>query len=347
MITLGNRITTTMRQKLMPVVVDTILNSNVWFTRIVSKAKKGSWSGNQMQFPIKYAKNSTGTSFSGFDTFSTSATDNRVKLAFDPAFYQITSALPLDELSTNMKSGSGEAIIDLVTVTLQSDAEDMADDLGTIFYADGTGNSNKDPLGLAAIVDDGTSVATYGGLSRSTYTTLDATVTASGGTLTLAKMATLDNNVSSGSIRTNLGLTDEATFSLYEQLLTPQERYDKSEASMKNGLVGGTGYKELYFRGFPILRDEKCTSGVLFFLNENFIEWYALPMAMSEPVNFSPDVIEGNDYSAAEVKGLGFSWTDWIKPTNSASVVAHTWFGGQLIGRNPKRTGKLTGITGV
>ena len=51
------------------------------------------------------------------------------------------------------------------------------------------------PLGLAALVDDGTSVSTIGGISRSTYTTLKGTVTASSGTLTLAKLDTLWINV--------------------------------------------------------------------------------------------------------------------------------------------------------
>jgi hypothetical protein len=36
----GTRVTTTTRDFLMPKVVDTILNSNVYFTRIVGAAKK-------------------------------------------------------------------------------------------------------------------------------------------------------------------------------------------------------------------------------------------------------------------------------------------------------------------
>lgn len=347
MVSLGTRITTTMREKIMPFVVDTILNSNVMFTHFVSKAKKAPWTGNQMSFPIKYRKNSTGTSFAGFDLLSTSATTNRVKMTFDPAFYQITSSLPLDEISVARASGSGESIINLVEVTLTSDVEDMADDLGTIFYADGTGNGGKDPLGLGAIVDDGTSVPTYGGLSRATYPSIDATVTASGGSLSLAKMATLDNNVSSGNIKADLGFTDEATWALYQQLLQPQERYSKTAADVKAGLVGGTGYSELLYNAFEILKDEKCTSGTLFFIREETIKWYAVPVDMAEPVKFMPDLIKDSQYDTAEVQGLGFSWTDWIKPTNQAAMISHTWFGGQLIGRNPKRTGRLTGITGV
>lgn len=36
----GTRVTTTTRQYLMPKVVDAVLNSNVFFTRIVGAAKK-------------------------------------------------------------------------------------------------------------------------------------------------------------------------------------------------------------------------------------------------------------------------------------------------------------------
>lgn len=336
-----------MREKLMPFAVDTILNSNVLFTYFVSKAKKAPWSGNQMSFPIKYQKNTTGTSFAGFDLLSTSATTNRVKMTFDPAFYQITSTLPLDELSVSRASGSGESIINLVEMTLTSDVEDMADDLGTIFYADGTGNGGKDPLGLGAIVDDGTSVPTYGGLSRTTYPTIKATVTASGGTLSLAKMATLDNNVTSGNIKADISFTDESTWALYQQLLQPQERYSKTAADVRAGLVGGTGYKDLMYNAFEVIKDEKCPTGELYFLRQETLKWYAVPVDMSEPVKFKPDLIKDSQYDSAEVDGLGFSWTDWIKPTNQAAIVAHTWLGGQFIGRNPKRTGVLTGITSV
>src|SRR3990167_5275448 len=96
---LGTRVTTTTQDKLMPKVVDTILNGNVFATRMLAKAQK--FVGERMKFPVKYQKNTTGTSFAGFDTFSTSATDNRVNLEFVPKFYQMSVALPLDELSAN------------------------------------------------------------------------------------------------------------------------------------------------------------------------------------------------------------------------------------------------------
>ena len=350
MAALGTRVTTTTQDKLLPKVVDTILNSNVLATRILSKASR--YSGERMKFPVKYSKNTTGTSFSGFDTFSTSATDNRVNAEFVPKFYQMSVALPLDELSAN---ATEEKVINLAKLELASTAQDMADDIGTLFYGDGTGNGSKDFLGLEAIVDDGTNAGTYGTLSRTTYTTLNSTVTASSGTISLSKMSTLYNAASSGAQTPTIGFTTEAIFALYEQLLQPQERIAKTVGMMKDsglrglnsgtGNIGGTGFTGLFYKGFPILADEKSTSGILYFVNEDFLDFYALPVARTTPIKYRSQDIEGNDYS--EVQGLGFSWSDWVIPTNSASIVGHIYLGGEFISQNPKRHAKLTGIISV
>jgi len=345
----GNRITTTTNQHIVPAVVDTILNSNVLAGRILRAAKK--WNGETMKFPVKYQKGVAGSSFAGFDTLPTTASDTRVNLSYTPKFYAVNIALPLDELSVNMTE---EKVLDLAAIEMKSRAQDMADDLGTMFYADGTGNSSKDFLGLGAIVDDGSSVSTIGGLSRTTYPTLASTVTASSGTLTLAKMSTLYNNVTSGTQQPTIGITTKAVFSLYEQLLQPQERVAKTVDVIKSrgaiskegtGFVGGTGYTGLFFKGFPIVADEKCTSGVMFFLNEDYLDFYALPMANTEPVKYKSVDLQGNDYPA--VMGLGFSWSGWVKPVNSASLNSFMYLGGEFVTTNPKRHGKLTGITSV
>lgn len=348
---LGTRVTTTTQSKLMPKLVDTILNSNVFATRMLAKGKK--WNGERQKFPIKWQKGVAGTSFAGFDTFSTAASDTRVNLEFVPKFYETNVALPLDELSAN---ATEERVMNMLTLEVASRSQDMADSIGTIFYQDGTGNGSKDFLGLGAIVDDGTSVATYGSLSRSTYPTLDATKTASGGTLSLAKMSTLANAVSSGSIKTTLGVTTEAVYANYESLLQPQERIAKDFSIMRKkaggtalnsgeGLIGGTGYTGMFYRNFPILADEKCTTGYLYFLNEDFLDFYALPMFGTDAIKYRSQDIIGNDYS--EVEGLGFSWTNFIKPTNAAALIGHVLLGGELISADPKRQGVLTGITGI
>jgi hypothetical protein len=334
----GQRIQTTVKQEYLPFLVDTVLNSNVFLQRMVRGSKD--WNGRTLRVPVKVAKNTTGTSFRGFDTFSTSATDNRQYMEYTPCFYQITCALPGDELSV---ADTDDKVLDLMKLTIQSDTEDMADNLGDIFYADGTGNGSRDPLGLAALVDDGSNVASIGGLARASYATLASTVTSSSGAISLAKVDTLWAAVVSGAQKPTVIMTTETCFNLYGQLLRPQERITKEVGTMK-ALSSGTGFDALMYNGKPILMDEKCTSGAFIMLNENYVDWYALPYFNASPVEYQSQ-IEGNDYDAPV--GLGFSWSDWIIPANSASVVGHIYFGGQLITTNPKRHGKLTVITGV
>lgn len=336
----GQRIQTTVQTKYLPFVVDTVLNSNVLFQRVVRGGKK--WGGRTLRVPVKVSKNTTGQSFRGFDTFSVAATDNRQFFEFTPSFYQITCALPGDELSV---ADTEEKVLDLMKLTIQSDTEDMADDLGTIFYSDGTGNGSKDPAGLALIVDDGTVSSTYGGLTRATYTPyISSTLTASSGTISLAKVDTLWAAVTSGAQKPTAIFTTETVFNLYGQLLRPQERINKEASKMKGGLFGTTGFTALDYNGKPVIMDEKCTSGAFIMLNEDFVDWYALPFFDAKPVAYKSQ-IEGNDYEAPV--GLGFSWSDWIKPANAGSVVGHIYFGGQFVTSNPKRHGKLTGVTGV
>lgn len=336
----GNRVLTTTQDKLVAKLVDTVLLSNVFASRVLSAAKK--WSGETLKFPIKTSKNDQGLSFSGFDTLSTTAVDTRQRLAYNAAFYAIPVVLPMDELSLN---DTDAKVLDLMAIEMASTAQDAADDIGTMFYGDGTGNGSKDLLGLGALVDDGTSVATIGGLSRSTFVTLKGTVTASGGTLTLAKMRTLLNAVKSGAQKPTLGLCTEAVFGFYEQLLQPQERIAKDVSMMKGRMVGGTGFDGLYFEGIAILADEKCTAQTLFFINEDYLDFYGLPMKGASPVKFKASDIEGNDYGS--LQGLGFSHSDWKQPVNQAAQIMHVYLGGNLVTTNPRRHGKLTGVTGV
>lgn len=323
----------------MPRVVDTILNSNVLAAKLLANAKK--FRGEAMKFPVKVSKNATGGSASGYDTLDTNSTDNIVKLSYAPKWHYKAVSLPLDEITAN--NGSEEKVLDLIDIHTAGAAHDMADDLGTVFYSDGTGNSSKNFLGLSAIVDDGGTVATIGGLSRSTYTTLQSTVTASGGTVSLAKLSTLHSAAAHGSIKPTLGLTTETVWNLIETLIAPQERIMKDVPLMKGGVTGSGGLTGIIYRGVPIVADEKCTSGVFFWLNEANLQFYGDKMAMAKPINFKGGDIVGNDYES--LKGLGFSYTDWKQPVNQNAIVSHIFCYGELVTDDPGNHAKLTGIT--
>lgn len=335
-----NRVDTLTNNEINPEVVDTILRGNTFATSMLTKTKK--FPSSTFLMPIKYQKGVNGTSFAGFDTLPTSASDTRVNLTYNPKFYAENVALPGTELAVNNTAGK---VLDLATVEMRSRSQDMADDIGTLFYGDGTGNGSKDFTGLGAIVDDGSTVATIGGLSRSTYTTLQSTVTASSGTISLLKMRTLYDAISDATVVPTSSYTTYAVNALYESLLQPTERIMK-DVKLASNFKGFTGYKSLEYVGIPILSDRKCTSGVFFFLNEQYLDFYTVPPLSDmgyEPIPVKADMIVGNSYN--EDPSLGFSWSGWIKISNAVAYNSYIVLGGDLITDNPRRHGKLTGIT--
>ena len=356
MASFGTRVTTVTQDHILPKVVDTILGGNFITFRVLSQGKK--WNGETLKKPIKYVKSTLGGSFSGLDTHSTSTVDTRVLMEYDVRGYEMPVAIPGMEKAVNRTPAQ---VLNLVRVEVESAQEDACDDLGTMFYADGTGNSSKDFLGFDAIIDDGTSVDSIGGLSRTTYTTLAGTRTASGGTLTLAKMATLVSAVSVGSgmrNRPTIFISDETTWDLYESLLTPTIRANyqsfglpmvtrTSKAPMRGAeLKGAQGYVALTYRGIPWVADEKSTAQTLWAVNENYLEWRGLSDSSLKQINLGSGDIDGV-YSEAPSKNVGFQWTGFMRPLNQYGEVAHLYLLGNLVTWNPNRHGRLTGLTGV
>jgi hypothetical protein len=229
-----------------------------------------------------------------------------------------------------------------------SRAQDLADGLGTMLWSTGTGNNNKDFLGLQAIVDNGNTVATIGGLSRSTYPTLQSTVTATA-TLSLSSMRTLFNNIADASVVPTRSYTDYPTWALYEQLLQPQEKIFK-EVNIVPNYKGYEGFEGLMFAGLEIVPDRKAVAGNLYFLNENYLDFYGLDSDLSEfegarKVEVASKLFTGNSYN--EVSNLGFYWTGFIKINNQFAFNSFIISAGNLCTDNPRRHGVQAGITGI
>lgn len=337
----NNQVDTLTLEYIAPRVVDTVLRANRFTTKMLSKTKE--FRAATIDFPIKYQKGTATQSFSGFDALATSFTDTRILMKYNPRFNSANIALAVTDIAAN---NTAAKVLDLTEVEMMSRAQDLADSIGTQLYSDGTGNANKDFIGLANIVDDSSSI---GGLSRSTYTTLQSTVTASGGTLSLYKMRTLFNAISDATIQPTESYTDYPTWALFETLLQPQEKINK-EVNLAPNFKGYTGFDALVFAGLPIIADRKCTSGTMFMLNSDFIDFYGLRTLVAEgmagkPVKVGGKLFTGNQYSESE--NLGFFWTGWIKSTNQLAYNSFMVVGGNLVTDNPRRHGKLTGITGV
>ncbi len=354
---LSNRVISITEESYVPVSIDGVLNSNVFTSRLFMRDNK-SWTGRQLHIPLQHAKPTTGGSFSGLGDFSTSLQDTRVRQTFSHAqFYQNVS-LAGGEVALNR---SDAEVLDLMKITMQEAQNAMLDSIGDQLYGTGSGD---DFLGLGAIVDDGTNTSTYGGLTRTSYTMLDSTLqAASGGALSFDLMATVMRGASaagSGRQRPSIVVTGEAEWDLLESLFTPTisanygalspgyiTTYSKPGVAFKSmdSLKGHEGFETLTWRGIPIVADEKQDSGVMHFLNEEYLHWYQLS---------SPDL---NSYKVknAGVDGVyseydrtyPIQWTGLQKPDNQFGQVGQFIMLGNLLSGSTRRHGKATGITTV
>lgn len=362
--TFGSNVDNFNNRKLHAKVVDQILNGVTYYSRMTSQGEP--FDGKTMDFTVDVVSDTQGQFFVGLEPLNSEAINSTIVLSYAQTnFTQPKVGVMVEDFANT----GNLAIIDLNKFKYAKSAAQAQQRLGSAIY--GTGAANQ-PDGLGIIVLDS---GTIGGQSRATYAMLSATVTASSGTLTLAKLATLYSATSAASIEysvPNIGLTTKTIFDLYEQLLTPSVRaeygsigFDKlttraMTVTRGNQNAGGAaGFDSLQYRGIPVIRDDFATPGVFFFLNEKTFGWRGRTIV---PDNYKP-FIEKVDLGTSAVmksyEGVGaesldlpseyngwFYQKDMIMP-NQAGTIGRFYVIGQMVTWEPRRNGKLTGITGV
>lgn len=338
-------------------VVDNVLNAPSYFSRLMGQGKP--MKGKTEDVTIDILRDSQFEWITGVETLASSGANTTITLSYaQAAGTQPKVSIMLESFANSGSTGT----IPLDAYKYEKAAAEALQACGTAIYGSGTGNQ---PNGLGNIVLDS---GTIGGQSRATYTQLNATNTSWSTALTLAKMGTLDDAISStlAGEQTNLGLTTKAVFTLYEQLLSPQVRADYNSVGYNMVSVRGTGmqkraelkgalgFTSLSYRGFPIIKDEFCTSGTMFFLNENYFDWMGRTIVPDEYKDFLTKVdlgttkaTEGTGYTALDMPSEYNGWF-YQKPLmlpNQAGTIARFWVIGQTVGKGFRRLGKGTNIS--
>ena len=331
---LGNIVTTLTQPRLLNKVVDNVLSGNVLLMRLLPKAR--TWSGGvKIDIPVNISAYTSLGSYYGFDTFNTTQIDTRTKASFDPSQVYCTINLSGIQLAVNR---GPEAAVDLITAELEQRSKDLSNEMGSQLYSDGAGNSSKDILGLAAAVDDSTSITTYGNISRSVYSNWKATRTAQSGSLSLANLAADFDAAQIGIDLPTLIVTTPACWTVYESLLTPTVSHMVRPSEFRltpegtrpiDNLGGNQGFRALAYRGIPVVSDEKCTPGYIYTINENHLNFYKIP---------------GHPEMRYSVKD-GFMWTGWKQPVNQDALTAAFLLYGQLVCDSPRTQAVRTGVT--
>jgi hypothetical protein len=267
--------------------------------------------GAKIVVPVIYGTNSTAGSYSGTDTIDTTAQTGISAAEYDWKQYAATVTISGVEEAKN----NGEAqIIDLLEGKIFQTQETIIENMNTMLFGNGTGNSNKDWLGLSALVG---STGSPGGIDA---TDADnswwrSAVTNQGSTaITLASMATLYNNCSVGNDQPTIGITGQNQYEAYEALLVDQIRY--TDTDMADG-----GFQNLLFKGCPLTFDGTLAGeGKLFLLNTKYLQLVA-----HSDVWFKP--------------------TPFVRPTNQDAVYSQLLCYGELTTSNRARQGLMYGIT--
>lgn len=172
-----------------------------------------------------------------------------------------TATVVMSELERAQNRGASE-MIDLWEMKINQAKQSTQRKFNTDLYKDGTQNAAA-ITGLEAIV---ATTGTYAGISRSGNTFWQAGYTDSTSeTITEAKMLTAFNSVSQNGLEyPDLIITTRAIWETFHGLLQDNVRYEDKE-------MANLGFRNLTFMGVPVVWDNDCPSGTMYFLNMKHI----------------------------------------------------------------------------
>lgn len=346
-------VTTTTREFILPKVFDQVTTGTPGLMSFLQKPKE--WkTGTEYKFAIKYQDTTNGGNMGIADKLDSNRENVRVQASFNLKAANKPVVVAIAETTANM---GDEQIVDLLDTEFDSQAQSLLTLMAQNLYTgNGTGN-DWDSLANAAA--DSTVYATYGGLSRSTYSAWDGYYLASAGALTLAKLATADDAVTIGVDSPDLALTTKAIWSTYESLLTPSVRANFSTSGYPRmnawggvpstpGMGAQQGFVYLTFRGTPIAKDEQVPSGKFHLVNTkgfgfvgfNYQDDSIMSANFKKTSDAVPSGVPGNVKSTR-----GFQFRKMMNPVDQLTKVGYLIYAGDFVATSPRLQGTLQGAS--
>lgn len=325
-------------------------------------AEATEWStGYAYDIIVKYAVTTNGGVTGIADQLDSNRQNNRTKMRFEPK--ESYKPVVVADIEVTLNQGD-ERVLDLITTEMHSQLADLLEGWADQAYGGTAAGNEWNSISTAA--DDGTNYSTYGGLSRTTYPSLDGYYLASTGSLTLAKMATAYDAVTKGTSFPTGIYTTKSLWSVYETLLTPTvnsfytAQGDKVASMTPDGIVvagqplmGTQGFRALTYRGTPVMSDEHCPSGKMFFVNTrktgkfpNFgLAGIKLAGEQYTTVNFgAKDGSPTGTFGSSRVP-RGFNFRDLMQPVDQQAQVGYLFVTGEVLAAEPRLQGQLAGVT--
>ena len=269
--------------------------------------------GRTITESLIYPENGSAQWYRDMDTFTIAAEEILTAAEYD--WSQLGAFIYLTGREKIMNRSTEEAI-DLVRARISAAQATLANMTGAALYSDGTTTNMIG--GLQHLISDTPTVsASVGGIDASVLGQeyWQNAVESVGAALDPTNIQTAMNNlylkVKRGQDKTNLITAAYDAYSAYWSSLQAIQRIQQAQTA-------DAGYQELFFNGAPVLADDQCPDGHMYFLNTKFLKLKCAPDR-----KWSPDtkrLIDNADYEVTPI-----------------------WFAGQLVTSNRARQGVLFG----
>lgn len=250
---------------------DNVTKNNALLDRLNKKGKiKPISGGSKILEELEYGEGDM-VWYSGYDTITYTP-----KQLFTSAEYAMKlCAVPVAISGEDMLKNSGkEQMIDLFQKRIENAEKTMANQMSKALYGNGSENSGKSIGGLQLLVADDSSTGTVGNINRATggnefwrnqAKTSAAVLTAD---TIRAEMDALYLKCSRGTDKPDLIVADDTMYSLFEQSLTPLQRFSDPK-------MAEAGFTTLKYKGADVIFDGgqggNCPEKHMYFLNTNYL----------------------------------------------------------------------------
>lgn len=312
-------ITSIARRYIMPEITDNIYSRNIILYRLLKANKKMQQGGYQIEVPLMFKRFGNGGSYSGYDLLDVSPNDTVKNAVYGWAQYYVP--VTVDGL-TLIKVDSPEAIANLLQMQFRQAEMEMAENLATGIFSAGT--DPKGIVGFGAAIDDGTTAASYAGITRSSNTWWKAVLDSGTTTLTVAALNAAMMSATYGGNSPTLIVSRKEQYNRYYALAQQYQRFPANVGGSDEQL-GSAGFTNLLFNNIPWVVDDHVQDGpnssnsAIMMLDETFYDLWVSPRA-------------------------DFYLDDFRKPVNQDAMTSLMFFAGQIGFSNLRTQAILTAV---
>ena len=221
--------------------------------------------GNNIQIGIRTARNNTVKWIAPYGTLDTTTAEPATIALF--TWKTIAGTVSVSKIHIGRNSGKAQ-MWNYVETLMDDLTESITNRFATDLYQDGTGDGSQALTGLQALVSEGPTVGTVGGINRANEVFWRNLATNhANAAFDIGNIRTMFNNVSSGKDHADLIVTDQTTFESWEDDMSPQQQ------QVQNKSMANLDFLHLVYKNTtPLVFSEFCPAGSAYFLNKKHLK---------------------------------------------------------------------------